>query len=86
MNKTVFKFPVRTKLKLSQVEALIRQHRIIVPCPSRQTLIGLCEDGTLESVGKDAEGRPQPTNLGWLVFEESFLRWAENLDGVAVAA
>lgn len=74
--QTSFSFAPRTKLKLSEIERLIRKHRIIVPCPARQTLIGMCEDGTFETVGN------QPTSLGWLVYEESFLRWARGLDGV----
>ena len=86
MNKTVFNFQVRTTLKLSEVENIIRQKRIIVPCPSRQTLIGMCEDGTLESVGKDTSGDPKPTSLGWLVYEDSFVNWVRQLAGVALAA
>lgn len=74
----------RSKLKLSEIERIIRQQKMIVPCPSRQTLIGLCENGTFESVGKDANGFPAPTSLGWLVFADSFWRWARALDGVAV--
>lgn len=84
--KTVLNFTPRTKLKLSEVEHLIRKHRIIVPCPSRNTLIGMCESGSLESVGKDAAGSPAPTSLGWLVFEDSFVRWARSLDGVVAVA
>jgi len=70
-----FSFAPRTKLKLSEIERLIRKHRIIVPCPARQTLIAMCEDGTFETVGNT------PTSLGWLVYEESFLRWCRHLDG-----
>ncbi|MBK9155414.1 MAG: hypothetical protein IPM25_14575 [Chloracidobacterium sp.] len=45
-----------------------------VPPPSRQTLIKLCEDGTLETAGD------RPTPMGWLVFEDSFLAWLKKLD------
>lgn len=79
-------FKPRAKLKLSEVERMIRKERIIVPCPSRQTLIGMCEDGTFESVGKNDDGSPIPTRFGWLVFEESFLKWAHAMDNFAVAA
>lgn len=57
---------IRPKLRLSEVERLIEKHRIIVPCPSRQTLINWLEDGTLEGV---------QSSLGWLVYEDSFLAW-----------
>lgn len=65
----------RTVLRLSEVERLIRQHRIVVPAPSRGTLRNLCEDGTFETVGGQA------SSLGWLVFEDSFWAWAQNLGG-----
>lgn len=76
----VLNFVPRTKLKLSEVERLIRQHRIIVPCPSRGTLIGMCEDGTFATVGNAS------TTLGWLVYEDSFLEWARSLDQIPIAA
>ena len=63
----------RSKLRLSEVERLIKTHRLIVPPPSRQTLANLCEDGTLETAGR-------PTGLGWLVYEDSFWAWADSLD------
>jgi len=65
----------RTKLRLSEVERLIRTHRIIVPPLSRRRLVELCEDGTFETVGKKGSGR------SWLVYEDSFLRWVKSLDG-----
>ena len=67
--------PVRPKLRLGEIERLIRQHRIIVPPLARHTLIHMCEDGTFETVG-DA-----PTRLGWLVYEDSFWRWVREMDG-----
>jgi hypothetical protein len=80
--QNVFDFVPRTKLKLSEIQERIRKHRIIVPCPSKQTLIAMCEDGTFESAGKDANGHPAPTRFGWLVYEDSFFRWARSLDGL----
>lgn len=67
---------IRTKLRLGEVERLIRKHRIIVPPLGRHTLIGMCEDGTFESVGTG------PTRLGWMIYEDSFWRWVKSLDGV----
>jgi hypothetical protein len=66
---------IRPKLRLSEIERLIKQHRIVVPPLSRPTLTNFCEDGTFETAGR------QPTKLGWLVFEDSFWAWARSLDG-----
>lgn len=64
---------IRTKLRLGEVERLIKVNRIIVPAPSRQTLIKMCERGDLETVGNSA------TPLGWLVYEDAFWNWVEKL-------
>jgi hypothetical protein len=64
----------RPKLRLAEIDRLIRKHRIIVPPPTRRALAAMCEDGTFDTVGNT------PTKMGWLVFEDSFLRWVENLD------
>jgi hypothetical protein len=64
----------RTKLRLGEIDRLIRAHKIIVPPPSRPTLVKLCENGTFETVG----GRP--TSFGWLVYEDSFWNWVRKLD------
>lgn len=73
-SQTRFAFAPRPKLKLAEIERLIRKHRIVVPCPSRQTLIAMCEDGRLESAHRRDEKSP------WLVFEESFLRWVRDME------
>ena len=65
----------RTKLRLSEVERLIKEHRIIVPPLSRTTLVNMCEDGTFETAGT------RPATIGWLVFEDSFWKWVKSLDG-----
>lgn len=78
--QNVLPFGIRPKLKLSEVERLIRKHRVITPCPARQTLIGLCEDGTFETVGNQA------TSLGWLVYEDSFWKWVRSFDQMELAA
>ena len=67
-------FAPRPKLRLSEIERLIRKHRIIVPPLARQTLIAMCEDGTFETAGAAA------TRLGWLVFEDSFWTWVKSLE------
>lgn len=61
----------RPVLRLSEIERFIKKHRILVPPPSRPKLIGLCESGTFETVGN------KPTSFGWLVYEDSFLRWVK---------
>ncbi len=75
----VLNYVPRPKMKLSEVERQIRKHRIIVPCPSRQTLIGMCEEGVFETAGN------QPTRFGWLIFEDSFWKWAKSFDELPVA-
>ena len=66
---------LRTKLRLGEIERIIRKHRIVVPPPSRSTLTELCEDGTFETAGG------APTRIGWLVYEDSFWSWVRSLDG-----
>lgn len=68
---------IRPKLKLGEIERLIRKHRMIVPPPSRSTLIGMCEDGTFETAGNAA------TRIGWLIYEDSFWKWVAEMDGGA---
>lgn len=65
----------RPRIRLSEIERLIRKHRIIVPPLSRSTLRRMCEDGTFETAGS------APTSMGWLVYEDSFLKWWKELDG-----
>jgi len=67
--------PHRPMLRLSEIERLIKERRILTPVPSRPSLIRLIEDGILESVG----GRP--TSYGWLVYEDSFHKWVAGLSG-----
>jgi hypothetical protein len=66
---------MRTKLRLSEIERIIKKHRLIVPPPTRATLVNLCEDGTFETAGDG------PTSFGWLVYESSFLEWLRRLEG-----
>lgn len=81
MNKQqTFDFTPRPKLRLAEIERLIKKHRIIVPPLSRATLVNMCEDGTFETAGSG------PTSVGWLVYEESFFEWVRGLDGEKKAA
>lgn len=81
MNKNEIKqtldIKIRPKLKIGEVERLIRKHRMIIPPPARSTLIGMCEDGTFETVKRS------PTRLGWLIYEDSFWKWVAEMDGDA---
>lgn len=68
----------RAKLRLTEVERLIKQHRIIVPPLSRRTLTKMCEEGIeFETVGRS------PSRYGWLIYEDSFWAWANALDDAA---
>lgn len=65
-----FGFPVRPILRLKYVESILRTNRIILPVPSRPTLIGWLEEGIWE--GKKMES-------GWVVYEDSFRAWVRGL-------
>jgi len=64
----------RPKLRLSEIERLIRKHRIIVPPLTRRKLNAMCEDGTFETATRRGQ-------RSWLVYEDSFLNWVKGLDG-----
>jgi hypothetical protein len=70
----MFDKKIRPKMRLGEVERLIRKHRIIVPAITRNTLIKMCEEGIFETAGAE------PSRHGWLVFEDSFWKWAERLE------
>ena len=72
--KQTLELNIRTVIKLSEIERLIRKHRIMVPPPSRQTLIRMCEAGIFETVSES------PGRSGWLVYEDSFVTWVEELN------
>ena len=67
--------PRRARMRLSEIERILRKERLVVPPPSRTTLLGLIEDGTFETAGH------APTRFGWLVYEDSFWKWIRSLDG-----
>ena len=70
MAKYDFGFTPRPVLRLSRLEEILRQTKIIDPPPSRQTLINLIADGTLEG---------KKTSLGHVVYEDSFKEWVKSL-------
>lgn len=70
MNETIS----RTKIRLSEIERVLRRERVILPVPSRTKLTAMCEDGTFETAGK------KPGPFGWLVYEDSFRNWLRSLD------
>jgi hypothetical protein len=63
-----------TKLRVSEIERLIRIHRIIVPPLSRRTIVRLCEEGTFKTVPRTSPRDP------YLIYENSFLEWVKSLD------
>lgn len=69
-----FDFAPRTKLRLSDVEELLRKYAVFATPLSRDTLIEMCQDGTFETVGNS------PTRFGWLVYADSFEEWVRRLD------
>ena len=72
--KQLLEFQPRPKLRLSEIERLIREHRIIVPTPSRKRLIELCEEGILEAAKRSNRREP------YLVYEDSFLKWVRGME------
>lgn len=72
-----FGFPVSPMLRLSEIEAILKQTRVIVPVPSRPTLIGLIEQGVLDG---------RKLSHGWCVTEVSFKAWVRSFQPEAYAA
>ncbi len=71
-----FGFEVRPALRLKEIELILRRTRVITPVPSRPTLIGLIESGTLEG---------RKLSHGWVVYEDSFKAWVKSLQPEAYA-
>lgn len=74
ITKRLLEMSPRPKLRLSEIERLIRKHRVLIPVPSRRILVGWCEDGTFETA-------PHRPGQSWLVYEDSFLEWIKKMDG-----
>ena len=64
----------RPTLRISEIERLIRVHRIVVPPLSRRTLYDMCEEGIFEFAPRKQTG-------GYYVYEDSFLAWVEAMGG-----
>jgi hypothetical protein len=71
-----FGFTVRPAIRLREIETILKKTRVIVPVPSRPTLIGLIECGKLD--GRKVEG-------GWLVYEDTFKAWVKSFQPEAYA-
>jgi hypothetical protein len=65
----------RTKLRLAEIERLIRSHRIVIPPISRRRLHAMCDEGIFDVAPRKDKHSPV------LVYEDSFLRWVRELDG-----
>lgn len=65
-----FDFATRTMLRLSEIETIMKEHKIMRTPPSRNTLIEMCEEGVFEA---------SKTRFGWMVFEDSFESWVKSL-------
>jgi hypothetical protein len=65
-----FGFATRRALRLSEIEEILRNTRVIVPIPSRTYFLKRLEDGTLDGYR---------TQFGWLVYEDSFKNWVKSL-------
>jgi hypothetical protein len=72
-----FDFAPRPMLRLSEIEQILKQYRVMRTPPSRNTLIEMCEEGTLEG---------NKTRFGWMVYEDSFEDWVRSLQQQRIAA
>jgi hypothetical protein len=64
-----FGFMHKPCLRLSRVEEILKQTQVIDPVPSRQTLINLIQAGKIEG---------RKTDLGYIVYEDSFKAWIKS--------
>lgn len=64
-----FGFATRPCLRLSRIEEILQQTKIVDPVPSRKTLIRALEQGLLD--GKKMKS-------GWIVYEDSFKVWVRS--------
>jgi len=77
-----FPFAVRPAMRLREIEAALRSSRVIVPVPSRPTLISLIEDGTLEGFKLPQANKKSQS---WHVYEDSFHQWVKSFQPEAYA-
>ena len=71
----VFPFTVRPAMRLREIEAALKSTRVIVPVPSRPTLIKLIEEGTLDGFKLPQANRRAQS---WHVYEDSFHAWVRS--------
>lgn len=64
-------FRVRPTLRLYDVQEYMAKTRAVGGKPSRHTLIAMVESGELEG---------KLTRFGWVVFEDSLLKWLGELN------
>lgn len=69
-------FSVRPMLRLAEVEKLITESGFLKCPPSRQTLIRMIDRNEFEG---------KLTNFGWIIYEDSFWKWA-GFEGEQIAA
>jgi len=60
-------------MRLSEIERLIKRHRIVIPPLTRETLRRMCEEGIFETATAG------PRKIGLLVYEDSFKAWVDRL-------
>lgn len=59
-------------MSLAELERLLLKMRVLTPIPCRHTLIGYCEDGTLD-------GRQLGRKRTWYVTEKSVYGWLTSM-------
>lgn len=62
---------VKRRLRLSQIEEILRRTGVVGAVPVRSTLIALIEEGKLDG---------ELTTFGWLVTEDSFKAWVRGFE------
>jgi hypothetical protein len=84
MRSKVYTFPfvVRPAMRLREIEAALKTTRVIVPVPSRPTLIKLIEEGTLDGFKLPQKNKQSQS---WLVYEDSFHEWVKSFQPAAYA-
>lgn len=71
-----FGFAIDPAMRLSEIETILRVQRVLVPVPSRDSLIKLCEEGTLKGFQEGGRG-------DWWVYESSFIAWVRGFQPAA---
>lgn len=66
-----FGFEIRPTLRLSRVMEIVKGSRIMDPPPTRRNLMHLLEEGVIEG---------NLTSYGWLVYEDSLLKWIRSIN------